>query len=204
MKIETVVLSHLATNCYMISSDNAAIVIDPAVFSERLENFLKENSDKQRLILLTHAHFDHIGAAEVLRNRTNTKIAAGINEAPYFADTFVNLSDRFHAHINPFEVDIKLKDGEKFDVGDLNIEAIETPGHTVGGMCYYIENCLFSGDTLFYESIGRSDFHGGNPVTLFRSAKGLLSRFSDETPVYSGHGPKTTIGHEKEFNPYLR
>ena len=201
MKIDVIPLGHIAANCYMLLSDNAAVVIDPGIFSQRVKDFLNENSEKERLILLTHAHFDHICGAERLRADTGVKIAVGEKDAPALIDTSLSLSDKFHAHQTPFEADILLKDNEIFNVGDIEFESLSTPGHTVGGMCYLTVKTLFSGDTLFLESVGRTDFPGGDGEALLKSIKRLLS-LDEDIEVYPGHGEPTTIEHEKLYNPF--
>lgn len=201
MKIDVIPLGHIAANCYMLLSDNAAVVIDPGIFSQRVKDFLNENSEKERLILLTHAHFDHICGAERLRADTGVKIAVGEKDAPALIDTSLSLSDKFHAHQTPFEADILLKDNEIFDVGDIEFKSLSTPGHTVGGMCYLTVKTLFSGDTLFLESVGRTDFPGGDGEALLKSIKRLLS-LDEDIEVYPGHGEPTTIEHEKLYNPF--
>ncbi len=202
MEIKVIALGHIAVNCYMISTDKAAIVIDPGFSSKVVENFLLENADKERLILLTHGHFDHIGGAADLRDITDTDIAIGEKENFALSDTGYNLSDRFHAHLEPFSADILLKDGEEFTVGDITVKTIFTPGHTVGGVSYLIDDVLFSGDTLFNLSIGRTDFAGGNIDTL-KNSIGKLFLLDGNTTVLSGHGEPTTINFEKENNPFL-
>ena len=201
MKIDVIPLGHIAANCYMLLSDNAAVVIDPGIFSQRVKDFLNENSEKERLILLTHAHFDHICGAERLRADTGVKIAVGEKDAPALIDTSLSLSDKFHAHQTPFEADILLKDNEIFNVGDIEFKSLSTPGHTVGGMCYLTVKTLFSGDTLFLESVGRTDFPGGDGEALLKSIKRLLS-LDEDIEVYPGHGEPTTIEHEKLYNPF--
>jgi len=192
----------IGANCYMITGNTGAVLIDTGEYSPLLESFLEENRDKQRLILLTHAHFDHIGGADILRKNTGVKIAIGKNEAEALSDGELNLVNRFHAKIEPFSADVFLSDGEVLSVGDLEFRVIETAGHTVGGVCYLINDVLFSGDTLFFESVGRTDFPGGDFKTLSNSIKKLY-KLDDGVTVYAGHGEATTIGHEKKFNPYV-
>ncbi len=204
MEIKVLPLGHIMTNCYMVSTEKTALVIDPGFSCAIVEDFLINNSDKERLILLTHCHFDHIGGAIELSNNTGVKIAIGKNENEFLSDTFVNMSDRFHAHIEPFSADILLNDEEILSVGDINIKTIFTSGHTKGSVCYLINELLFSGDTLFFESIGRTDFPGGSFNEISNSIKKLYNTLPDSTPVYPGHGEATTIGHEKEFNSFVR
>ena len=206
MKVEFLLEGHLATysNCYGILTEKAAIVVDPGKYTLELRDFLTNNSDKTRLILITHAHYDHIGGALQLREATGVKIAIGKNEEFALSDKAFNLSGRFTPAIPAFNADYTIEDEEEFMVGDLAVKAFETPGHTVGGMCYLINDCLFSGDMLFYETVGRVDLPGGNIAEMKESLDRMMWLFEDDIKVYSGHGEMTTIGHERKFNPYLR
>lgn len=190
-------------NCYGILSDNAAIVVDPGKYSSAVAEFLKENAGKQRLILITHAHFDHIGGASRLREETGVKIAVCEDEAFALSDAKYNLSDRFRAGVEPFSADITLSDEQRFTVGDLTVTAMATPGHTAGSMSYLIDNTLFSGDTLFFETAGRTDLPGGDISEMKASLDRLMYMLDDSVVVYPGHGEHTTIGHERLYNPYL-
>lgn len=206
MKVEFLQKGFLAaySNCYGILTDKAAIVIDPGKYTAEIAQFLKANADKTRLILITHAHYDHIGGAAQLRKETGVKIAIGKNEEFALSDSSYNLSGRYTPAIMPFNADYTIEDEEEFTVGDLTVKAYETPGHTIGGMCYFIDNSLFSGDILFYETIGRIDLPGGNMADMKESLDRIMWLFDDDTKVYSGHGEVTTIGHERKYNPYLR
>ncbi|MBQ7726592.1 MAG: MBL fold metallo-hydrolase [Clostridia bacterium] len=199
MKIRVLHLGLIKTNCYLLESDRAAVVIDPGYFSAQAETFLKEAEGKERLILITHAHFDHIGGAEALREATGVKIGIGEGDADDLADPVKNLSQKFHAHIAPFAADEQYRDGETVTVGDLSFRVLAMPGHTVGGVAYQIGGCVFSGDTLFEGAVGRTDFPGGDFKTLKKSVKRLMT-LDPDTVVYPGHGDPTTIGREKETN----
>ncbi len=206
MKVENLLTGHLATysNCYGVTTDKAAIIIDPGKYTSELAAFLKNNADKTRLILLTHAHYDHIGGASALRKETGVKIAIGKNEEFALSDKSFNLSGRFTPEIAPFNADYTIEDEEEFTVGDITVTAYETPGHTVGGMCYLMNGCLFSGDMLFFETVGRTDLPGGNMQDMKKSLDRMLWLFDDDVVVYSGHTKATTIAHERRHNPYLR
>lgn len=203
MKIDTVLLGSFQVNCYLISTDKSAIVIDPGFNSSYVEDFLLKNADKERMILLTHAHFDHIGGALQLKEKTGVKIAIGRIDETSLSDENYNLSTLFNAYIKPFNADILLDDGEITKIGDITLKTIHTPGHTKGSVGYLIENNLFSGDTLFNLSVGRTDFPGGNTKQLLNSVKKLFA-LDDNTKVFSGHGATTTIGYEKINNPYIK
>ena len=202
MEIRAIHLGLIKTNCYLISTDRAAVVIDPGFKTEITADFLKANGGKARMILITHAHLDHIGGAEALRDETGVEIGIGELDAPALRDTEFNLSDKFHAHIAPFSADRTFCDGEKFSVGDIDFEVILTPGHTVGGVSYLSGESLFSGDTLFAGAVGRTDMPGGSLKALKKSLKRLIA-LPEETKVYPGHGDFTTVGYEKENNMFV-
>ncbi len=191
------------TNCYFIETEKSAIVIDPGYKRESILNFLKENAGKERLILLTHGHFDHIGGADYLRQETGVKIGIGALDVPALSDDVLSCAVNFKRHLNPFGADYEYSDGDVIKVGDLEIKVISTSGHTVGGVAYLIEQNLFSGDTLFKLSVGRTDFAGGSFAELESSIKRLYT-LPDETIVYAGHGESSTIGFEKQNNPFVR
>lgn len=203
MEIKAVVLGILDVNCYLIEGKNGVVVIDPGYKSKEAEEFLKNNSDKERLIILTHNHFDHIGFADELSKLTNTRIAIGEYDNDGLQNPQVNLSVNFAKRMNPPKADILLKDGDELNVGDLQFKIMHTPGHTIGGICLLSDNCIFSGDTLFFESVGRTDFPGGSSEELEKSILRLYES-GDGLTVYPGHGPETTVGHEKHLNPYVR
>ena len=191
------------TNCYLLLTDKAAVVIDPGYKREKILEFLKVNEDKERLILITHGHFDHIGGAEYLRDETGVKIGIGALDAPMLLDEEINCGAHFRAKIPPFNADFEYNDGDVITVGDINLKVIFSPGHTKGGVCYLCKDYLFTGDTLFKESIGRDDFPGGCFSDLENSIKKLYT-LPESTKVYPGHGESSTIGHEKNNNPYVR
>ena len=203
MEIKTLVLGDIEVNCYLVSTDKSAVVIDPGYPSSEAVDFLKNAANKERLILLTHGHFDHIGFAGELSKLTNTKVAIGEMDANALTDNYINLSALFGAPINTFDADMLLSDNDEVTVGDLTFKVMHTPGHTVGGVCYLCEGILFAGDTLFAGSIGRTDFPGGSFETLRNSIKRIYT-LPDDTVLLSGHGGKTTVINEKRYNPFVR
>lgn len=203
MEIKCLNLGDLQTNCYLISGKEGAVVIDPADYSYEVENFLKQNARKERMILITHAHFDHYGDALRLSRETDTKIGIGEMENYALADGKFNLSAFFGSELEHFLAGTLFKDNDEFSVGDIDFKVFHTPGHTVGSVCYLVENNLFSGDLLFRGSIGRTDFPGGSFEELKNSVRRLYSLFGDIN-IYSGHGEKTTLLYEKNNNPFIR
>lgn len=203
MEIKVLPLGLIQSNCYLISTKKAAVAVDIGFYSPEVDEFFKNSSEKEKLILLTHAHFDHISGADAIRKKYGVKIAIGKKDAEALFDMDINLSNRFRAKCEPFTADIKLSDGEIITCGDLEFKTLETSGHTKGSVCFLLENILFSGDTLFFENIGRTDFPGGDFSEIESSIKKLYA-LDDGITVFSGHGPKTTIAHEKQYNPYVR
>lgn len=207
MKIKTeIVGGQMMQNCYFVIEDNTnnAIIIDPGAEAHRLIQIIKKENIKPKYICLTHGHFDHIGACKELKKEYNIPIVICEGEEVLIENPQNNLSTMISQNIE-FKADIVLKDNDIFKFGDnLSFKVIKTPGHTPGGMCLYFENenVLFSGDTLFYGSIGRTDFPYGNSSDLIKSIN-KLKHLPDNTVVYCGHGDKTTIGTEKNINPYM-
>lgn len=207
MKIKVeIVGGQMMQNCYFVIEDdtNNAIIIDPGAEADRLIQIIEKENIKPKYICLTHGHFDHIGACKELKEEYNIPIVICEGEEVLIENPQNNLSSMINQNIN-FKADIVLKDNDIFKFGDnLSFKVIKTPGHTPGGMCLYFENenVLFSGDTLFYGSIGRTDFPYGNSSDLIKSIN-KLKTLPDNTVVYCGHGDKTTIGTEKNINPYM-
>lgn len=207
LKIGRMVLGICQTNCYFIYREGTSevIFIDPADQGEQIFKALKEKGFAVIGILLTHGHFDHIWGSKRLRELTGAKIYAYEEEKEVCEDVSKNVSDQVG---RPYtvEADVYFKDGEEVTIGSMTFKTIATPGHTVGGCCYYFEegSLLISGDTLFQESIGRTDFPTGSMSTLVRSVQEKLFLLPEEVKVYPGHGDSTTIGHEKSHNPFCQ
>lgn len=191
------------TNCYFLETEKTAIVIDPGYKRDSILTFLNDNEDKERLILLTHGHFDHIGGADYLRRKTGVKIGIGALDVPALSDDVLNCAVNFKRKLELFTADFEYLDGDVIKVGDIELKVISTPGHTVGGVSFLCGNNLFSGDTLFKTSVGRTDFEGGSFEELEKSIKKLYT-LPDETVIYAGHGESSTIGFEKKYNPFVR
>lgn len=206
LRVEHMVLGQVATNCYLAMNEESKelIVVDPADRADRIVSKIDDMGGKPVAILLTHGHFDHIGAAEALKERYGISIYAMKDEAEVLASTDLNLSGMFGYPLT-VTADELLGDGQELTLAGRTVKVFHTPGHTRGGGCYYFpeDEILFSGDTLFAQSVGRSDFPTGSASTLVRSVREKLFSLPDETRVYPGHNEETTIGYEKEYNPFL-
>ena len=207
MKIQHSVLGMCATNTYYVYDDETkrGLIVDPADSPDTI--IAKSDSLLMipEAILITHGHFDHVLAMNKVREHYGIKVYAGLTEKQVLHDMAMNLTSSFGMG-QIFDADIYLKDGEEFETAGYHIKAIEVPGHTIGGMCYYFDKqgVLFSGDTLFCESVGRSDFPGGSASALCRGIKDKLFILPEHTKVYPGHMDETTIGNEIKYNPFCR
>lgn len=203
---KTLVLGMLQTNCYVISNEvsKEAIVFDPADQAETIVKYLKANDLVCKAIFLTHGHFDHILGVSELVEMTHAPVYAHEAEVELLEDANLNVSARFHRKYT-LKPDIELKDQQLLNLIGFTIRVIHTPGHTAGGVCYYFhgQGMLISGDTLFREAIGRSDFPTGNGSLLIESILNKLMVLEDQVMIYPGHGEPTTIGYERENNIYL-
>ncbi len=200
------VVGVLQANCYVVydGSDSRAVVIDPGDEGQRIAEFIEANALKLEYILNTHYHFDHTGANAYLKKRFGVPIAIGLKDAPYLKEAH-RAAWEFMINVEPSpEADILLTDGDVINLGGISLKVIETPGHTPGSVCFYneVSGELFSGDTLFFNSVGRWDLPGGDKKELMKSLKRLMELPGD-TIVYPGHGIETTIKYEKEHNPFI-
>ena len=177
--VSRITVGELAVNCWFLVNEDSkeALVFDPGDQAEKIAGFASEQGVKVAAILLTHGHIDHMGGADALRKLTGAKV--------YALDEF-------------------LHDGQELTLAGMKLKVYHTPGHTPGGASYYCAEagCVFSGDTLFHGSVGRTDFPGGSMSAIVRSLREKLFLLPKETVVYPGHGDETSIGYEEKYNPY--
>ncbi len=205
LQTETLVLGTIMTNCYLAlnSETKELLIVDPADEADRIIQKIGELQAKPAAILLSHGHFDHIGASDALRKQYDIPVCALDEERQVLERQTYNLSAAYGRGYT-VKADRFFHDGETVELAGFSVRVLHTPGHTAGGVCYYIEaeRTLFSGDTLFCESVGRTDFPTGSMGALHDSLHRKLFLLPDETLVLPGHGGPSTIGYEKQYNPY--
>ncbi len=206
MLFHRMILGTMTTNCYIAADENtkAAILFDAPADAERILKYLNEKGLTLKYVFLTHAHFDHVLALSEIIHATGAKLALHKDEAKYLNDSSLNLADIGNVVLPPVKEDILFEDGDKFDFEGIEIKVIHTPGHTEGSVCYLFDETLISGDTLFKQSIGRSDFPLGSFEQEIKNIKEKLMVLDDNISVYPGHGFSTTIGKERRENPYIQ
>ena len=192
----------LAANCYIVRNDSEAVVIDPGGNPEVIYPCIENR--KLSMVINTHGHYDHIAANNELKSRYDTKLACSPLDAEMLLDPDQNLSTMVGMPYISVAPDLLLNDGDSVKIGNETLRVMLTPGHTVGSISILMGTVLFSGDTLFYHSIGRTDLPGGNFEELKKSITERLYRLPDDTVVYTGHGESTLIGEEKHYNEWVR
>lgn len=203
--VDSYVLGRAQENCYIVRAETAAadaVVVDPGDAASELRLELARMGARCAAILVTHAHWDHIGAVADLAEGSGAKVYMARGEAPVLASP-----DDFYAalgiHIRPYEPDVLLDGDETLELAGLELQTLAVPGHSPAHLAFYTDGCLFSGDVLFADGVGRTDVPGGDWDTLVASIRTLVDRFPPETVVYAGHGPVTTLGAELSRNPFL-
>jgi len=207
MIFEALTVGFIATNCYIVGSDSTrkGMVIDPGAEAKTILKSIEKTGLSIELIVVTHSHFDHIGAVKALKDATGAKFAVGGDSSRITPGAFVKLVSVMSAGSAKVpEPNVFLKDGDKIYIDDLHFKVLFTPGHSPDEISLYGHGILFSGDTLFNTGIGRTDFPGCSYKQLEESIRNKLYTLPDSTVVYPGHGPETTIGDEKRGNPFIR
>jgi len=203
-KIHSLVVGRVQTNCVIVQSQAEAIIVDPGDEPERILRFIKDINATPTRIVATHTHFDHVLGVDGVRKATKTPFMIHRDDLPMLE----SMQSRVRQFMGfesppPPKVDGYLKDGELLELGDETIRVLHTPGHSPGSISLVGDGYVLTGDALFNQSIGRTDLPGGDLNTLVRSIMERLFKLEDDTTVYPGHGPETTIGDEKLANPFV-
>lgn len=205
LEINTLIVSPFEVNCYLVwdKEKKDGVIIDPGDEDELIADRITKVGMNPRAILLTHGHGDHIAAVDPLVKEFKLPLYIGEKDAPMLASPSANISAIFGFQVVCPPADFLVKESDVIGFGPLKFTVIETPGHTLGGVCYQIDNYLFTGDTLFQNSVGRTDLPGGDYATLINSIDKKLLPLPDDLICYPGHGPSTTLGDERRHNPFI-
>lgn len=206
MTVRRIPVGALQTNCYLVFDEKSAkgFVVDPGDDAQKILNAIRKDGVCVEYVILTHAHFDHILAVGEVLESCGAKLVVCDREVPALSDPELACYRAFGLpEFTPLKYDIAVSDGDKITVGELQLEFLNTPGHTKGSMCIVVGDAILSGDTLFADSCGRCDFPGGDWREMLDSLKRLAELDGDFT-VYPGHGDATTLDVERKFNPYVR
>ena len=208
MILEALEVGPYMSNCYIVGSEKTkdGMIVDPGAEAARILKTVQDHGLSIKIIVVTHMHADHIGALAKVKEATKAPFA--VHEAESSKGYIDGATAMLNAMIGRSSigipaVDRRLKDGDKLEIGDLTFTVLHTPGHSPGGICLSGHDVVFSGDTLFNFSIGRTDFPGGDYDLIIHSIKSKLMVLPDQTRVYCGHGPATTIGYERKANPFV-
>lgn len=206
LELQKCILGNVFTNCYFLKNKETGemLIVDPADRADKIAQKVSDMGGKPVGILLTHGHFDHILAVEAVRDQYKIPVYACRGEAQMLKEPSMNMSSYYGGGCS-IKPDVLLDDFQVFEAAGFSVQMIHTPGHTPGSCCYYLkdEDVLFSGDTLFYGSVGRTDFPGGSTAQIVRSLHKLIDSLPEDTEVYPGHDASTTIGYEKRYNPFV-
>lgn len=205
MILKRFVVGPLETNCYVFADEDTkeAAIIDPGGEPAAILKFIKNNALKPRYVINTHGHGDHIGANYFFAKESGVSLLIHEDDADFLNTPKLNLSSTFGVSIKAPPATRLLKDGDRIDIGKLYLEVLHTPGHTPGGVCLRYDGAVFTGDTLFYEGIGRTDLPNSSEKAILESINNKLMTLPDDCVAYPGHGPETSIGHERKHNPFL-
>ena len=206
MEYKTLPVGSMGTNCYLAwcPENKEALVIDPGFEPEAILREIEALGLKVKFIVNTHGHMDHIGGNQELHSVLGAPIAIGSEDAVMLTDPRYNLSNMMRKPVLSPAPQVLLREGDSLDFGACSLQVLSTPGHTPGGISLYGNGLLFCGDTLFKQSIGRSDLPGGDHSQLIQAIKTKLLPLPEETRVLPGHGPESLIGRERALNPWLQ
>ncbi len=202
-KVIRIVVGEIATNCYLLHSSDEIAVIDPGFDGMKILERASSLDGKITHIINTHGHIDHIGANKIIKDASNAKIYIHKDDVELLTHASKNLSLLIGQFIQSPSADVILNDGDIIKVGQVEMKVMHTPGHTKGGICLIAEKFAFTGDTLFYDSIGRTDFPDADEKQMFESLRKLQSVLTDEMIVYPGHGEWGNFSEIKRVNPFL-
>lgn len=205
MIIQSLAVGPIMANCFILGCETTrkAVVIDPGAESSRILMKLAEKKLTVEYIINTHGHFDHVGANRKMKEATGARLVIH-KEDQHMLGMLSDMSAAFGMSVeNSPPPDQTVKDGDTIQFGQISLTVLHTPGHTPGGISLFTDEAVFVGDTLFAGSIGRTDFPGGSFDILASSIRNKLYTLGDKVTVYTGHGPETTIGREKRFNPFV-
>jgi glyoxylase-like metal-dependent hydrolase (beta-lactamase superfamily II) len=205
MMLIRLVVSPLQVNCFILADEKTkeAIVIDPGDDAQDIIKVIHDKGLKVKYIVNTHAHFDHVGANRTVKEATGAEILMHEAESPVLETVSIQAQSFGIGPVSAPRPDRFVKHGDVITAGEVSLKVLHTPGHTPGGISLLEQGMVFTGDALFAGSIGRSDFPGGDLLTLIRSIRTHLLSLPDDTKVFSGHGPASTIGDERRENPFL-
>lgn len=200
MILDTIVTGSIQENCYLVGDSSELLLIDPGDEAEKIKQRIDKQGYHIKYIVLTHCHWDHIGAVAQMKKITGAELVLCRTEAENYCNPYVNLMESFGANEILPKPNLLVSEGEEIVSGKYRFHVLETPGHTEGGICLFGEACLFSGDTLFQRGMGRVDLPTGNMKKIIHSIQKKLFLLPEEVRVYPGHGAPTTIGYEKKHN----
>ena len=205
MILMRIVVGPLQVNCYFLADDKTkeAVVIDPGDDAQEILKIINEKRLKVKYIINTHAHFDHVGANKAIKDATGAELLLHADDAAALATVSKQSRSFGMGPVSSPVPDRLLKHGDVITAGEISLKVLHTPGHTPGGTSLLEEGIVFTGDSLFAGSIGRTDFPGGDLLTLLHSIRKNLMTLPDDTKVFPGHGPASTIGEERAENPFL-